>query len=115
LLAPLTVAGTQNLNQYFDNPEVAVRPGAYTDGNAPRVLSNVRIPGTTNFNTSLFKQFPLAFREGARIEIRLEAFNLLNRVQFGGPDTRVGGATFGKITSQANQPRQLQVGMKIYF
>jgi hypothetical protein len=49
------------------------------------------------------------------MEVRLEAFNALNRVQFAGPDTRVGNATFGKITAQANQPRQVQLGLKLYF
>jgi hypothetical protein len=79
------------------------------------VLPNARIPGTDNLTASLFKQFPLGFREGAKMEVRLEAFNALNRVQFAGPDTRVGNATFGKITAQANQPRQVQLGLKLYF
>jgi hypothetical protein len=115
LLAPLKVAGTGNLNQYFANPQVAVRPAPYSDGNAPRVLPNARIPGTDNLTASLFKQFALPFREGAKLEVRFEAFNVFNRVQFAGPDTRVGNATFGMITAQANQPRQVQIGLKAYF
>jgi len=115
LLAALQVAGTGNLNQYFANPQVAVKPAPYTDGDAPRVLSNARVPGTDNLTASLFKGLPLGFREGARLEMRLEVFNALNRVQFAGPDTNVGDATFGEITAQANQPRQVQVGMKLYF
>jgi hypothetical protein len=94
---------------------VAVEPAPYTDGDAPRVLSNARIPGTDNLTASLFKKIPLGFREGARLEIRLEAFNVLNRVQFAAPDTNVGDATFGEISSQANQPRQVQIGLKLYF
>jgi hypothetical protein len=115
LLAPLQVAGTGNLNQYFANPQVAVRPAPYTEGDAPRVLPNARMPGTDNLSASLFKEIPLSFREGARLHIRLEAFNVFNRVQFGAPDTNVGDATFGQITSQANQPRQVQLGLKLYF
>ena len=115
LLAPLQVAGTGNLNQYFANPQVAVKPAPYTDGNAPRVLPNARMPGTDNLTASLFKQVPLSFREGARLEIRLEAFNVLNRVQFAAPDTNVGDATFGQITAQANQPRQVQARIKTIF
>jgi hypothetical protein len=115
LVAPLRVAGTGNLNQYFANPEVAVKPAPYTDGNAPRVLSNARMPGTNNLTASLFKEVPLAFREGARLQIRLEAFNVFNRVQFAAPDSNVGDATFGQITAQANQPRQVQAGLKLYF
>ena len=115
LLAPLDVAGTGNLNQYFANPQMAVKPAPYSDGDAPRVLPNARIPGTDNLTASLFKEIPLEFREGARLEIRLEAFNALNRVQFGPPDTNVGDSTFGEITSQANQPRQVQIGLKLYY
>jgi hypothetical protein len=115
LVAPLRVAGTGNLNQYFANPEVAVKPAPYTEGNAPRVLPNARVPGTNNLTASLFKEVPLGFREGARLQIRLEAFNVFNRVQFAAPDTNVGDATFGQITAQANQPRQVQAGLKLYF
>jgi hypothetical protein len=103
------------LNQYFANPQVAVKPAPYTDGNAPRILPNARVPGTNNLSASLFKQVPLGFREGAMLEIRLETFNALNRVQFAAPDTNVGDSTFGQITAQANQPRQVQMGLKLYF
>jgi hypothetical protein len=115
LLAPLRAAGTGNLNHYFANPQVAVLPAPYTDGNAPRILPNARMPGTDNLTASLFKEVPLRFREGARLEFRLEVFNVLNRVQFAAPDTNVGDATFGQITAQANQPRQLQAALKLYF
>jgi hypothetical protein len=115
LLAPLQVAGTGNLKQYFANPQVVVLPAPYTDGNAPRILSNARTPGTDNLTASIFKQIPLNFREGARLEIRLEAFNVFNRVQFAAPDTNAGDATFGQISAQANQPRQLQIGLKLYY
>jgi hypothetical protein len=115
LQGPLQVAGTGNLNKYFVNPQVASIPAPYTDGNAPRVLPNARAPGTHNLTASVFKQIRLGFREGARLEIRLEAFNVLNRVQFAAPDTYVGDATFGQITAQANQPRQVQIGVKAYF
>ena len=115
LTARLQVAGTGNLNQYFANPQVAVKSAPYTDGNAPRILPNARAPGTNNLSASLFKEVPLGFREGAKLQIRLEAFNVFNRVQFAAPDTNVGDATFGQITAQANQPRQVQVGLKLYF
>ncbi len=115
LTGNLQTCGTGNLNQYFCNPGVAVAPAAYTDGNAPRYLTSARAPGTDNLTASFFKSFPLGFREGARIEFRLEAFNVLNRVQFAGPDTTVGNATFGRISAQANAPRQVQLGLKAYF
>ena len=115
LLAPLRVSGTGDRDQYFANPQVAVKPAPYTDGDAPRVLPNARMPGTDNLSASIFKEVPLGFREGARLEVRLEAFNVFNRVQFAAPDTIVGDPTFGQISAQVNQPRQVQIGLKVYF
>src|SRR5262249_8955834 len=54
LRAPLEVAGTGDLKQYFANPQVAVKPAPYTNGNAPRVLPNARIPGTNSLSASVF-------------------------------------------------------------
>ncbi len=90
-------------------------PCQYALGNAPRVFPNLRQPGTNNVTASIFKQFPLGFREGTRLEFRAEAFNLFNHVQFGPPATTVGQANFGLITSQANAPRELQLALKLYF
>lgn len=58
------------------------------------------------------KKVPIKERFG--LEWRLEAFNLFNRVVFGG----VGAATntvqtFRHITSQRNTPRQCQAVMKV--
>jgi hypothetical protein len=117
LLGPLTVnTGADWLNQYFTNPQNAVTPAAFTVGNAPRTIPTVRVPGTATTALSVFKQFSLtAMREGSFIEFRAEAFNALNHPQFGGPNTVVGSSAFGKITSQANGARQVQLGLKIYF
>jgi hypothetical protein len=106
--------------QYFVNPgpggsNLAVTPAPFTDGNSPRVMPNLRRPGTNNLSASLFKEFPLGFREGARLQVRAEAFNAVNHVQFCGPATTIGSGNFGSITCQANAPRQMQLGMKLYF
>jgi hypothetical protein len=90
-------------------------PCQYALGNAPRTSPNLRQPGTDNVTASLFKSFPLGFREGARLEFRAEAFNLFNRVQFAAPATTVGQSNFGMITSQANSPREMQLALKLYF
>lgn len=65
---------------------------------------------------SIFKEFPLSrFREGMRAEFRAESFNTFNHPHFQGPDANVGSSTFGLITSVVNQPRQLQLALKVYF
>lgn len=116
LTGQLKKASTFSLDQYFANPDVAVAPPAYTIGNAPKVMPNLRMPGTNLAELSLFKEFSLAaMREGARLEYRVEAFNALNHPQFSGPNSTVGSGNFGKITTQANSPRQVQMALKFYW
>ena len=116
LTAPLKRASGLHLDQYFANPEVAVVPSDYAIGNAPKVLPNVRMPGTRTGALSLFKEFNLAeLREGARLEFRAEAFNALNHPQFAGPNATVDTDDFGVITQQANKPREVQLGLKLYW
>jgi carboxypeptidase family protein/TonB-dependent receptor-like protein len=116
LTAPLRRASGLNLDQYFANPDVAVVPADYTIGNAPKVLPNVRMPGTRTGALSLFKEFSLTpLREGARLEFRAEAFNALNHPQFASPNAAVNTGDFGKITQQANKPREVQLALKLYW
>jgi hypothetical protein len=93
----------------------ATKPAPYALGTAPRVLPNIRAPGTNNLSASIFKEFPLTFREGARLQFRAESFNVFNHVQFAAPNTTVDGGAFGTISSQANSPRILQLALKLYF
>jgi hypothetical protein len=50
-----------------------------------------------------------------RLEYRLESFNALNHPQFCGPNTVVGGGSFGLVSCQANSPREVQMALKLYF
>jgi len=104
------------INNYFANPDVFVRPPKYTVTDAPRTLPWINRPGVDNATLSMFKEFSLSrIREGMRVEFRLEALNAFNRVQFSPPHTSLGSSLFGVITSQANQPRQVQLTGKFYF
>jgi hypothetical protein len=52
------------------------------------------------------------------LTLRAEAFNLFNRTQFGPPDTQATTAaqsTFGRVTRQLNQPRLMQVALRLTF
>jgi hypothetical protein len=49
------------------------------------------------------------------VDLRAEAFNLLNRTIFGTGSTNLNAGNFGQVTSQSNTPRQLQMGLKIYW
>jgi hypothetical protein len=63
-------------------------------------------------NASVLKD--TAIRESAVIQIRAEAFNLLNRTNYDLPDIFVGSPTFGRILS-AQAARRLQFGIKLLF
>lgn len=116
LIGPLTRNnGSDWLHQYFANPQNAVTPAPFTIGNAPREIATARAPGTATTALSLFKQFPTHIREGSLLEFRAEAFNALNHPQFSAPNLTVGSSAFGKVTGQANSPRQVQLGLKLYF
>jgi hypothetical protein len=116
LVGPLTRNDGANwLNQYFANPQNAVTPAPFTVGNAPKDIATARAPGTATTALSLFKQFPTHIREGSLLEFRAEAFNALNHPQFSPPNLTVGSSAFGKVTGQANSPRQMQLALKLYF
>jgi outer membrane receptor protein involved in Fe transport len=109
------------LNEWFNiNCFVAAPP--FTLGNVSRTLPNVRMDGVHNLDFALFKNFPL-FHEGRLyLQLRGEAFNLLNTPQFGPPTSsncpcngNNNNGRFGVITSQANNPRLIQVAGKIVW
>ena len=56
--------------------------------------------------------------ERVSVQFRAEAFNLFNRVQFGPPGqifTANSNSAFGVITSQVNNPRLIQFGLRLNF
>jgi hypothetical protein len=56
-----------------------------------------------------------AITERFRVEFRWELFNAFNYVQLGGPNLSPSNAAYGRITSQANSPREMQFGLKLQF
>lgn len=63
-------------------------------------------------NVSMAKTFRIT--EGIRIDLRGEAFNVFNRVIFGTGNTNLNAGTFGQVNSSSD-PRQMQVGLKLYW
>jgi hypothetical protein len=109
--------GSGWLNNYFTNEAQAFQePAPFTLGTAPTVMPRTYGPGTNNANLAIYKNFGLGkLREGARLQVRAETINAFNHPKFGNPNTTFESPQFGQITSQLNQPRQVQLGMKLYF
>ncbi|MGD1025625.1 MAG: carboxypeptidase regulatory-like domain-containing protein [Candidatus Sulfotelmatobacter sp.] len=118
---------TAQTASYFSNPGVLSVPPAFTFGNAPRTTTSVLTPGTRNAELALFKEFPMTrVHEGMRVEFRAEATNALNHPQFKAPDANAASGTYGQIAPGGgfspgsgavtiNSPRELQLGLKVYF
>ena len=103
----------ERLSGYINAAAFSQAP-AYTFGNLSRSI-NYRGPGMGNWDASLFKDFKMTERFNG--QFRAEALNALNSPQFANPNTQYApnSASFGKITYQANLPRQIQLGLRFFF
>jgi hypothetical protein len=69
---------------------------------------------------AIFKEFPLGkVHEGMRLEFRAEATNALNHPQFKAPNSNAASGNYGQIVPNGpvtvSSPRELQLGLKLYF
>ena len=65
-----------------------------------------------NFDAGLTRRFTVS--EKQRLEFRAEAFNVLNLMRPGNPNTSLNSALFGQVTS-ALDPRIMQFAVKYVF
>jgi hypothetical protein len=82
-----------------------LRPGTY-------MLDMARGPDALNVHMTVAKSF--AVSTGTRLQLRLEAINVLNRPNYDNPELRMNNADFGRITS-AKDSRVLQLGARLTF
>jgi hypothetical protein len=80
-------------------------------GNAPR--NSVRGPLFWQVDMVLSKTIPMPWRAGG-LEVRMEAFNVFNRVNFRAPNGNRSAGGFGTITSTYDS-RQLQLAARLTF
>lgn len=115
-------AVTGNPAQWFDPAAFVLQP-AGTFGNTGR--GDFIGPDLRTVDLSLAKEtaWPL-LGPGGRLEIRVEAFNLFNRANFGPPalvafagasDNEQPLASFGRIRNTITSARQLQLGVRVRF
>ncbi len=96
------------------NPAAFRRAPQFTFGTASRNLPDVRVPGNHNFDILIEKR--ISFTERYALDFRTELFNAFNNVVFGGPQTSVVSADFGRIRLlQSNTPRQIQFGLRFSY
>jgi len=102
-------AANKTANEWL-NPAAFVQNALGTFGNAPR--NNLAGPRWFNFDVELSRV--LTLHEGLNMELRLDAFNVLNHPNLDPPNLYLNQPTFGQITS-AEDPRILQFAVKLRF
>ena len=103
------------IDKWF-NTSVFSNTPAFTYGNVGPVLPDVRTHGLRNIDTVLAKNVAFHVKERKlTLQFRAEFYNLFNHVQFGGPNGSVTSQSFGQVSAQANNPRDIQFGLKLNF
>jgi hypothetical protein len=115
-------AVTGDPSQYF-NPAAFAIPPAGTLGNLGR--GALIGPNLKTFDLSAVKNTRVpAFGENTYLQLRVEAFNIFNRTNFGNPgliaftgaaDNEQPLPTFGRIRSTVTSSRQIQLGVRLNF
>jgi hypothetical protein len=105
-VAPLHLTKTET--QWFTTSSFATAQGHFGSSAVGNILS----PGMEKVDLGLMKNF--RFSERINLQLRAEAFNLLNHTNFWLIDTGLGDGTFGQATS-AHAARTMQFSGKLYF
>ena len=112
--AQLSGSAVSRLNQWF-NTSVFSQPPAFTFGNTGRALPDVRDDSTNNLDLGINKNNRF-FRDGrVNLQFRAEFFNILNHPRFHNPGLTYGTPQFGIVSAQVNEPRLIQMALKLLF
>ena len=104
-------SGGRTPEQWFDTS--AFQDPAVGTFGALGNYSNIG-PPTQTVDLSLFKDFPIT--ETAKVQFRIESFNLFNTPQFNRPSSRQGLPTFGRIFgTRAGLNRNFQFALRFMF
>jgi Carboxypeptidase regulatory-like domain/TonB dependent receptor-like, beta-barrel len=88
---------------------------AFTRRANPWQYDGLKGPNYTNLDLSLSKRVPL--RGNTKLNLRMEAYNVLNGMNWANPSTTIGASDFGQVLRQADAyfGRQLQYTMRVEF
>jgi hypothetical protein len=111
---PKTVGNVGAGNFWFDTTGFAQLP-AFTRRTNPWQYDDLKGPNYKNIDLALAKRVRL--KGTSRLNFRLEAYNLLNNMNWGLPNTNVAQSSFGQIATQADAyfGRQLQYTLRVEF
>jgi hypothetical protein len=105
---PTLPSSQRSVSRWF-NTDAFRAAAPFTIGTSSR--NPVRGPGYSNLDLAVTRRVPVV---GKAVELRAEVFNLTNTPPLGAPNTTVGAAAFGTISS-AGDPRVVQLAVKFVF
>lgn len=105
-----------NVDHAFDTTRFNTVSSQQPDSNSqiryfPTQFANLRADKDNNFDLAGMKNFQI--HERLRLQFRAEFFNALNHPEFSAPSLSPTSSSFGKITSQANSPRAIQLALRL--
>jgi len=104
------VYGAKTINSYLNRAAFA-NPAPGTFGNHKR--NSIKGPGSWKADIALSRLF--SFATTRQLEVRIEAFNLFNTVNWGNPILTLSSGNFGRIQSISGDHSILQFGIKYGF
>jgi hypothetical protein len=87
--------------------------GVYQFGNERANDGAIYAAGIHNWDLSLLKTTKIT--EKTNLQFRLETFNTFNHFQPGNPNLTAGNSNFGVVTTQANNPRWVQLSLRVSY
>jgi hypothetical protein len=111
---PKTLGNVGAGNYWFDTTGFATLP-AFTRRANPWQYNGLKGPNYKNVDLALAKRVPL--KGSSRLSFRIEAYNLLNDMNWGLPNTNITQSSFGQVLTQADAyfGRQLQYTLRVEF
>ena len=112
-----TALDPNNPNTRWLNAAAFALPGAYQFGSANRHQSDLRNPMRMIESIAIIKRtsFNVFGDRGVELEYRANAFNLLNRTNFGGIVGTLGAPNLGRPTGVQSGPRLITMGLRLTF
>jgi hypothetical protein len=113
---PISGSNTSKIHQWFNTSCFNTNASQQLANNlinlSPR-FGGIRADAYNSWDASLIKDTPI--KERVQLEIRVEALNVFNQVNFSAPNTSPTSAAFGQVTAQNNVPRHLQLSLRLKF
>jgi hypothetical protein len=110
--------GSSNVSAFATQADAQAAIAAYRQSlpGEGGLRNDIRTWGSWNIDSALAKSFKMPYKEGHTVQIRWETFNMTNTPIMGNPGmSMTSTSTWGRISSQRNDPRRMQLAIRYDF